>query len=58
MLDRLNADRDRISAIAEGLRQIVELPDPVGDLLETFDRPNGLRIEKVSCTAWRYRHDL
>lgn len=47
LLDRLALNGDRIAAIAEGLRQIVELPDPVGQLLEHFDRPNGLKIEKV-----------
>lgn len=47
MLDRLALNRDRVTAIAEGLRQIVELPDPVGESLEQFDRPNGMKIEKV-----------
>lgn len=47
LLDRLALNEDRIAGIAEGLRQIVELPDPVGDTLETFDRPNGLAIQKI-----------
>jgi len=47
LLDRLKLDEKRIDAFADGLRQIVELPDPVGEVLETFERPNGLRIEKV-----------
>lgn len=47
MLDRLALNTERIEAMAEGLREIVELPDPVGDLLEEFHRPNGLRILKV-----------
>ncbi|MFK4302436.1 MULTISPECIES: glutamate-5-semialdehyde dehydrogenase [unclassified Paenibacillus] len=47
LLDRLKLTEDRIGAIAEGLRQIVELPDPVGDMLEHIERPNGLRIEKI-----------
>jgi glutamate-5-semialdehyde dehydrogenase len=47
LLDRLKLDEERIAGIAEGLRQIVELPDPVGEVLESFKRPNGLRIEKV-----------
>lgn len=46
MLDRLRLNHERISGIAEGLRQIVQLPDPVGDVLETIDRPNGLHIVK------------
>jgi len=47
LLDRLKLDEKRIDGIAEGLRQIVELPDPVGEVLETFERPNGLFIEKL-----------
>lgn len=47
LLDRLALNNDRVAAIAEGLRQIVELPDPVGELLEHFDRPNGLKVNKV-----------
>ncbi|MFF2482216.1 glutamate-5-semialdehyde dehydrogenase [Paenibacillus sp. NPDC058071] len=46
MLDRLALDEKRIVAIAEGLREVVALPDPVGELLEQFERPNGLRVEK------------
>ncbi|MFD1774213.1 glutamate-5-semialdehyde dehydrogenase [Paenibacillus rhizophilus] len=47
MLDRLALETVRIDAIAEGLRQIAALPDPVGDILETMERPNGLIIEKI-----------
>ncbi|GFN30709.1 glutamate-5-semialdehyde dehydrogenase [Paenibacillus xylaniclasticus] len=46
LLDRLALNGKRIEAIAEGLRQIVELPDPVGDVLESFVRPNGMHVEK------------
>lgn len=46
MLDRLRLTTERIGAMAEGLRQIVELPDPIGEVLEQFERPNGLKIEK------------
>lgn len=46
MLDRLALDAGRIEAIADGLRLISGLPDPVGDTLETIERPNGLRIVK------------
>ncbi|MWC28522.1 glutamate-5-semialdehyde dehydrogenase [Paenibacillus sp. MMS18-CY102] len=45
LLDRLALNSTRIEAISEGLRQIVELPDPVGDMLESFERPNGLLVE-------------
>lgn len=47
LLDRLKLTRERIAGIAESIRQIVELPDPVGDTLESFTRPNGMRIEKI-----------
>ncbi|WNR42394.1 glutamate-5-semialdehyde dehydrogenase [Paenibacillus roseipurpureus] len=47
LLDRLALNETRIAAMAEGLRQIVELPDPIGDTLESFDRPNGLQIRKI-----------
>lgn len=45
--DRLKLTPSRIADMAEGLRQVAALPDPVGDVLEVFERPNGLRIEKV-----------
>lgn len=48
MLDRLKLTPERIKAMAEGLVQITELPDPVGTVLEEFDRPNGLKLRKVS----------
>ncbi len=46
MLDRLRLDASRILAMSEGLYQICDLEDPIGDIIETFDRPNGLRITK------------
>jgi glutamate-5-semialdehyde dehydrogenase len=48
LLDRLMLDDKRIGSIARSLEEIADLPDPVGRLLETFERPNGLRIERVS----------
>lgn len=47
LLDRLRLNQARIEAMAEGLRQIAKLPDPVGEIMERFERPNGLFIEKV-----------
>ena len=47
-LDRLMLDGQRIEAMAKGLDDIAALPDPVGRVLETFERPNGLKIERVS----------
>lgn len=46
LLDRLRLTSDRIEGMAEGLEQIAMLPDPIGEVLETIERPNGLRIEK------------
>lgn len=48
MQDRLKLTPERISAMAEGVRQVAQLPDPVGEVLEEFDRPNGMHIKKVS----------
>ncbi len=47
LLDRLALNPERIESMAEGLRQIVKLPDPIGDELETIERPNGLNIRKI-----------
>jgi len=47
-LDRLLLDAKRIEAMARGIDEIAELPDPVGRLLATFERPNGLKIERVA----------
>ncbi|CAM3399121.1 glutamate-5-semialdehyde dehydrogenase [Marinicrinis lubricantis] len=47
LLDRLALDEKRIAAMADGLRQVSELTDPVGDQLEQFERPNGLVVKKV-----------
>lgn len=47
MLDRLTLTYDRISAMADGIRDVVALPDPVGAVLDRIDRPNGLVIEKT-----------
>lgn len=46
MIDRLRLNTERIQAMAEGLRQITQLPDPIGEIMESFTRPNGLKIEK------------
>lgn len=46
MLDRLYLDEGRIAAMAEGIRAVAKLPDPVGRTLMRFERPNGIVIEK------------
>jgi glutamate-5-semialdehyde dehydrogenase len=45
--DRLSLDQDRIRQIADGVRQVAALPDPVGEVIEDRVLPNGLRVEKV-----------
>ena len=48
MLDRLRLTEDRIQAMAQGIRQVAALPDPVGLILDSHTRPDGLKIDKVS----------
>ena len=48
MLDRLRLTTDRIAGMARGIREVAALPDPVGLLLESHTRPDGLKIDKVS----------
>ena len=48
MMDRLRLTRERIEAMAQGIREVVELEDPVGRVLETVHRPGGLEIRKVT----------
>ena len=47
-LDRLMLDAARVEAVARGVEEIADLPDPVGRVLQSFERPNGLRIERVA----------
>lgn len=47
MSERLTLNEKRISAMAEGIRQVAALPDPVGEIVEGWKRPNGLEILKV-----------
>ena len=48
MIDRLALDPGRIEAIARGLEEVAALPDPVGRVLASFTRPNGLVIDRVA----------
>ncbi|MEM9249132.1 MAG: glutamate-5-semialdehyde dehydrogenase [Pseudomonadota bacterium] len=47
MLDRLMLDKPRIDGIAEGLRAVAAQPDPLGQVMAAWDRPNGLHIQRV-----------
>ena len=46
MLERLALDPKRLAAMADGVRQVADLPDPVGEIIREWTRPNGLHIEK------------
>lgn len=48
MIDRLSLTGDRITAMANGMREVMALPDPNGKILNTVKRPNGLVIEKTA----------
>ena len=48
MLDRLALTNPRIEAMAKGIREVAELPDPAGEVLSESVRPNGLRIQKLA----------
>ena len=47
LLDRLRLDENRVKAIADGLDAVADLPDPVGEVIAKWRRPNGLEIERV-----------
>ena len=47
VVDRLRLTAARVDAMADGLRQVATLPDPVGEVLDGWVRPNGLRIQRV-----------
>jgi len=49
MLERLELNGQRVAALARGVREVAELPDPVGRLVEERTRPNGLTLRKVTC---------
>ncbi len=47
MLDRLALDEDRIEGIAAGLEAVAALPDPVGEVMAQWERPNGLKFQRI-----------
>ncbi len=48
MLDRLALNPERLESMATGLEDVIQLPDPVGRILEEWERPNGLHIQRVA----------
>jgi len=47
MMDRLMLNEDRIQGMVDGLRMVAEQPDPVGEVLDDWDQPSGLNIQRV-----------
>ena len=47
MLDRLRLDSDRLEAVASGVEKVATLSDPVGEILDEWDRPNGIQIQQI-----------
>src|SRR5258708_25518490 len=47
LLDRLRLDHSRLAAICRSLRDVAQLPDPVGQVIREWSRPDGLRFKKV-----------
>lgn len=47
MLDRLRLDEERLEAVAAGVEKVAGLPDPVGEILGEWERPNGIRIRQI-----------
>ena len=47
MMDRLTLSHDRIKAMADGLREVAALPDPVGEVLRMWRRPNGMEVGRM-----------
>ena len=49
MLDRLKLDESRVLSMTAGMREVAKLPDPVGIIESSIIRPNGMKIEKITC---------
>ena len=47
MIDRLRLTPERIKGMAQGIREVVDLPDPVGKITDNFTRPNGIKVSKM-----------
>lgn len=58
MIDRLTLSPERILSVAEGVRSVALLDDPVGETVEKTVRPNGMTIEKVRVPLGVIGHDL
>ena len=47
MQDRLLFTKERVEGVSDGIRKVAQLPDPIGEVMESWTRPNGLKINKV-----------
>ena len=47
LLDRLQLTEERIKQIANGVQQVIDLPDPIGETIEQWTRPNGLKLKQI-----------
>lgn len=47
LLDRLQLTEERVEQIVDGIRQVISLEDPIGEIIESWERPNGLHIQTV-----------
>ena len=47
MIDRLGLNRSRIAAMADGIKQVSSLDDPVGQVMDDWKRPNGMSIRQI-----------
>ncbi len=47
MIDRLKLDETRVESMADGIRQVASLPDPVGQIMDDWERPNGMQIRQI-----------
>ena len=58
MLDRLELNDSRIAAMSEGLRQVANLPDPIGEISNMAYRPSGIQVGKMRVPSGCYRYYL
>ena len=58
LLERLALDQRKIETMARSLHEISELPDPVGEVINTWTRPNGLIIAQVRVPLWCRRNNI
>ena len=52
MIDRLTLTKERIDGIAEGVRQVKALADPIGEVIKMWKRPNGFDYRSKTCALW------